>query len=74
MGIVMEKIEPKRLVIQPDHHNYTLGGTAQYYAEIAILSANGYVNTEYDVLDRNGDPLKIAVLHLLDAAVKVYEL
>lgn len=49
MGIVMEKIEPKRLVIQPDHHNYTLGGTAQYYAEIAVLHFGDDVVKVYEL-------------------------
>lgn len=73
MSVSIEK-PLRHLMILDRYHNYTLGGIAQYYAEITILSKNGYTFTEHAVTDRDDVAMTIAVLHFGDDVVKVYEL
>jgi hypothetical protein len=72
--IDMHKPEAKYLGIKDRYFNYTLGGIAQYHAEIAILTENGYTSTEHDVLDRDDVPMTVAALYRNGTAVKAYEL
>jgi hypothetical protein len=72
--IDMHKPEAKYLGIKDRHFNYTLGGIAQYHAEIAILTENGYTASEHDVLDRDDVPMTVAALYRNGIAVKAYEL
>lgn len=73
MSVSIEKPE-RRMSVLDKNYSYTLGGVAQYYAEIAIMSENGYVSTEHSVPDRDGTMMIVSVLHHGDAVVKVYEL
>lgn len=72
--VTLHKPEVEYLGVKDRFFNYTLGGIAQYKAEIAILCDNGYTATEHDVTDREGNALTVAALYRLGAVVKAYEL
>lgn len=54
------------------HFNWTMGGIAQYRAEIELFAENGYEVTSFEVTSYQGEKLAVTALFRLGKLVKVY--